>query len=70
VKKITAPSAKQSASQETTVKDKAAQFALKLTQPLASMPPTEQNLAQTAPATQTNDGSDAPHYFNQVFILE
>ena len=49
---------------------KVAQFAPKLTQPLASMPPTGQNLVQTAPVAHTTDGSDAPHYFNQVFIME
>ena len=34
------------------------------------MPPTEQNLVQTAPVAKTDDQSDAPHYSNHVFIME
>ena len=52
------------------MKEKVAQFAPKLTQPLASMPSTEQNVAQDAPAAQPQDDSDARHHFNQVFIME
>lgn len=34
------------------------------------MPPTKQNPVQPAPVAWTDDHSDAPHYFNQVFIME
>jgi hypothetical protein len=70
VKKITALYAKQSTPLADVLKEKAAQFAPTLTQPLASMPPTEQDLVQSAPVAQTDVQTDAPHYFNHVFILE
>jgi hypothetical protein len=62
VKKIEAPSTEHTAS----LKEKAAKFAPTLTQPLASMPPSEQVPIQTAPVHQ----SDAPHYYDHVFIME
>mgnify|MGYP000914700932 CR=1 FL=1 len=65
-----APTTEQTSPQDTAPKEKAAQFAPTLTQPLASMPPSEQVQVQTAPVAQTDDHSDAPHYFNQVFIME
>jgi hypothetical protein len=34
------------------------------------MPPTEQNQVQSAPVAQTNVQTQAPHYFNHVFIME
>ena len=37
-----------------------------LMQPLASKPPSEQVPVQTAPIAK----SDAPHYYNHVFIME
>jgi hypothetical protein len=50
LKQIKAPAAKQKVPSDDVVKEKAAKFASKLTQPLASLPPTEQNVAQTAQA--------------------
>ena len=60
VKKIIAPSTEQNAPRAEVVKEKAAKFAPNLTQPLASMPPTEQNTTHTTPVAQTNDDSNAP----------
>ena len=39
------------------MKEKAAKFSPKLTQPLASMSPTKQNVAQTTPFAQPRDES-------------
>ena len=44
-KQIKAPSAEQNAPRAEIVKEQAAKFAPKLTQPLASMPPSKQNVA-------------------------
>ena len=49
VKKIKAPSAEQSATQADVLKEKAAKFAPTMTQPLDSMPPSEQVQVPTAP---------------------
>ena len=68
LKQIKRPDAKQKVPKSNVVKEKAAQFALKLTQPLASMPPTEQNMAQTAPSTpstaQIEKDTATPHSFD------
>ena len=65
-KQIKAPSAEQNALRAKILKEKAAKFAPKLTQPLASMPPSEQVPVQTAPIAK----SDAPHYYAHMFIME
>ena len=39
-------------------------------QPLASMPPSQQVPVQTAPIAQADVQSNAPHYYNQAFIME
>nr|XP_040253658.1 uncharacterized protein LOC120970920 [Aegilops tauschii subsp. strangulata] len=70
MKKIKAPTIEQSAPQDSAPKEKAPKFAPTLTQPLASMPPFEQVPVPTAPVAQSDDRSDAPHYYNHVFILE
>ena len=71
VKQIKGPDAKQKVPSSDAVKAKAAQFALKLTQPLASIPPTEQNVAQTAPSTaQIENDSAALLSFDHQFIME
>nr|XP_020169010.1 uncharacterized protein LOC109754516 [Aegilops tauschii subsp. strangulata] len=70
VKQIKAPSAEQNAPRAKVVKEKAVEFAPKLTQTLESLPPTDQNVAWIAPAAQAQDDSDAPHSFNHVFIME
>ena len=61
-------SAKQEASASAPSKEEVAKFAPKLTQPLASMPPSEQmqGPAPTAPSGK----SLAPHYYDHVFIME
>jgi hypothetical protein len=52
-KQIKAPSAEQNAPRVEIMKEKAAKFAPRLTQPLASLPLTEQNVAHTAPTAET-----------------
>ena len=58
----------QEASASAAPKEEVAKFAPKLTQPLASKPPSEQVHApvQTAPSGK----SVAPHYYDHVFIME
>ena len=69
MKKIKAPTTEQTAPQDTAPNEKADEFALKLLQPLASMPPSEHVLVQPAPTAQPAS-SDAPHYYHHVFIME
>ena len=61
-------STEQDASKSTAPKEEVAKFAPTLTQPLASKPPSEQVHApvQTAPSGK----SDAPHYYDHIFIME
>ena len=66
MKKIKAPTTEHNAPQAIVSKEKAAKFAPTLTQPLASKPPSEKVLVQTAPIAK----SDAPHYYNHMFIME
>lgn len=66
LKKIKAPTTEKDAPPATAPKEKAAKFAPILTQPLASKSPSEQVPVQTAPVAE----SDAPHYYNHIFIME
>ena len=66
MKKIKAPTTKCNASQATAPKEKATKSAPPLIQPLASKPPSEQVPVQTAPMEK----SDAPHYYDHMFIME
>jgi hypothetical protein len=66
LKKIKAPTTEKNAPQATAPTEKAAKFAPTLTQPLASKPPSEQVPVQTAPIAKSN----APHYYNHMFIME
>nr|XP_020158663.1 DNA ligase 1-like [Aegilops tauschii subsp. strangulata] len=74
MKQIKGPAAKQKVPSTDAVMEKAEQFAPKLTQPLASLPLTEKNVAQTAPTAQTTaqpqNVSVAPHSFDHTFIME
>jgi hypothetical protein len=70
VKKIKTPTTEHTATQDAAPKEKSAQFAPTLTQPLASMPPSEQNPVSTAPAAHTDIQSDAPQYYDHAFIME